>query len=125
MLNLLMHRVTRRLSNDGSAFAMSVSQNLLIIALTKPSTLVVNHPVFVRCSFICKNEPRRTLYRVIRKSFWECRPLRYSSRYGHGETLEVSVLPYRCSIAPFCCVCLGCCAAEFGSSGGTYELPCM
>jgi hypothetical protein len=22
---------------------------------------------------------------------------------------------------PFCCVCLGCCAAEFGSSGGTYE----
>jgi hypothetical protein len=23
--------------------------------------------------------------------------------------------------APFCCVCLGCCAAEFGSSGGTYE----
>jgi hypothetical protein len=24
--------------------------------------------------------------------------------------------------APFCCVCLGCCAAEFGSSGGTYEL---
>ena len=26
---------------------------------------------------------------------------------------------------PFCCVCLGCCAAEFGSSGGTYELPCI
>jgi hypothetical protein len=26
--------------------------------------------------------------------------------------------------AHFCCVCLGCCAAEFGSSGGTYELPC-
>jgi hypothetical protein len=25
---------------------------------------------------------------------------------------------------PFCCVCLGCCAAEFESSGGTYELPC-
>jgi hypothetical protein len=25
--------------------------------------------------------------------------------------------------APFCCMCLGCCA-EFGSSGGTYELPC-
>jgi len=102
-----------------------------------------------------------------------------------GQTLQVSVLPYRCSIcpplvtmqmsilqnskthnaflfpvhamfrhdcllavkpastpwrlvqkknlerfstywyAPFCCVCLGCCAAEFGSSGGTYELPCI
>jgi hypothetical protein len=41
-----------------------------------------------------------------------------------GETLQVSVLPYRCSICPLCCVCLGCCAAEFGSSGGTYELPC-
>jgi hypothetical protein len=27
--------------------------------------------------------------------------------------------------APFCCVCRGCCAAEFGSSGGTYELPCI
>ena len=27
--------------------------------------------------------------------------------------------------APFCCVYLGCCAAEFGSSGGTYELPCI
>jgi hypothetical protein len=27
--------------------------------------------------------------------------------------------------APFCCVCLGCCAAEFGSSGGTYKLPCI
>jgi hypothetical protein len=26
---------------------------------------------------------------------------------------------------PFCCVCLGCCAAEFGSFGGTYELPCI
>jgi hypothetical protein len=27
--------------------------------------------------------------------------------------------------APFCCVCLGCCADEFGSSGGTYDLPCI
>jgi hypothetical protein len=42
-----------------------------------------------------------------------------------GETLQVSVLPYRCSIAPFCCVCLGCCAAEFGISRGTYELLCI
>ena len=101
-----------------------------------------------------------------------------------GETLQVSVLPYRCSIrpplhrhnwlsfgkfqdterflipcprhvsprlppsgetckyamapgtqknlerfstywyGPFCCFCLGCCAADFGSSGGTYELLC-
>jgi hypothetical protein len=41
------------------------------------------------------------------------------------ETLQVSVLPYRCSIAPVCCVCLECCAAELGSSRGTYELPCI
>jgi hypothetical protein len=41
-----------------------------------------------------------------------------------GETLQVSVLPYRCSVPPFCCVCLGCCAAEFGGSAGTYELLC-
>ena len=27
--------------------------------------------------------------------------------------------------ASFCCVCLGCCAANFGISGGTYELPCI
>jgi hypothetical protein len=26
-----------------------------------------------------------------------------------------------CWYVPFCCVCLGCCAAEFGNSGGTYE----
>jgi hypothetical protein len=26
---------------------------------------------------------------------------------------------------PFCCVYLGCCAAEFGSPGGTYKLPCI
>jgi hypothetical protein len=26
---------------------------------------------------------------------------------------------------PFCHVCLGCCAAEFGSSIGAYELPCI
>jgi hypothetical protein len=74
----------------------------------------------------------RTIYRVIRKFFQEFRALRYSSRDCHVEgehvnrgrdTPQVSVLPYRCSICPFCCVCLGCCASEFGSSGGTYELP--
>jgi len=42
-----------------------------------------------------------------------------------GDTLQVSVLPYRCSICPPCSLCLGCCAADFGSSGGTYELPCI
>jgi hypothetical protein len=40
-----------------------------------------------------------------------------------GEKFQVPVLPYRCSICPFCCVSLGCCAAEFGSSEGSYELP--
>jgi hypothetical protein len=42
-----------------------------------------------------------------------------------GETLQVSVLPYSYCYAAFCCVCLGCCEAEFGSSGGTYELSCV
>jgi hypothetical protein len=42
-----------------------------------------------------------------------------------GETLQFSVLPYRCSMCPFWCACLGCCAAEFGSFGGTYESPCI
>jgi hypothetical protein len=40
-----------------------------------------------------------------------------------GEKLQVSVLPCRCWICPVCCVCLGCCEANFVSSGGTYELP--
>jgi len=26
-----------------------------------------------------------------------------------------------CWYAPFCRVCLGCCAVEFGNPGGTYE----
>jgi len=73
-------------------------------------------------------------YRVIHNSLRDFRHVRYSSRDGHAEgkhvnrgreTLQVSVLPYRCSICPPCCVCIDCCAAEFGSSGGTYELPCI
>jgi hypothetical protein len=40
-----------------------------------------------------------------------------------GETLQASVLYYRCLIAAFCCACLGCCAAKFGSYRGTNELP--
>jgi hypothetical protein len=72
------------------------------------------------------------IYKIIQKSFRVIRPPRYSSRDGHakggrvnrGRVTQVSVLLYRCSIAPFCCVCLGCCAADFGSSGRTYELPC-
>jgi hypothetical protein len=27
--------------------------------------------------------------------------------------------------APFCCVCLGCCVAEFGSAEGTHEFLCI
>jgi len=42
------------------------------------------------------------------------------------ETLHVSILLSIYWYAPFCCVCLGCCAADFGRSRGTYELPiCM
>ena len=43
------------------------------------------------------------------------------STEGERENLEsFSTYWY----APFSCVCLGCCAAEFGISGGTYKLPC-
>jgi hypothetical protein len=35
------------------------------------------------------------------------------------------LLPKQTWYAPFCCVCLGCCAAEFENSGGTYVLPCI
>jgi hypothetical protein len=48
------------------------------------------------------------IYRVIRKSLRDLRPLQYSSRDGHAEgqlvNRGVSILPYRCSICPFCCV---------------------
>jgi hypothetical protein len=83
--------------------------------------------------FIHRSFYRLTLYSMIRKSLRDFRTLQYSSRDGHAEgrhvnekeTLQVFVLPYRWSIAPFCCVYLGCCAADIGSSGGTYELPCV
>jgi hypothetical protein len=51
-----------------------------------------------------------------------------------GETCKYAMMPVsqknleRFSAywyAPFCSVRLGCCAAEFGSSGGTYELRCI
>ena len=49
------------------------------------------------------------IHRVIHKSLRDFQPLRYSNRDGHAqgehvnrerETLQVSVLPYRCSIRP-------------------------
>jgi hypothetical protein len=52
-------------------------------------------------------EEEDEMYRVIHKSLWDFQPLRYSSQDGHvegklvnreRETLQVSVLPYRCSI---------------------------
>jgi len=54
-----------------------------------------------------------------------------------GETLQVSVLPYRCSIYPPLVMRQmsvpathvrdhpGYCTAEVGNPGGTYELPCI
>ena len=70
---------------------------------------------------------------VIHKSLRDFRPLRYSSRDDHAEGEHVN----RGRDTPSFCptlqvldmsnlgVCLGCCAAEFVSSGGTYELPCV
>jgi hypothetical protein len=51
-----------------------------------------------------------------------------------GETCKYALVPNTQTnlerfstywYAPFSCVCLGSCAAEFGISGGTYELPCI
>jgi len=69
------------------------------------------------------------LYRVIHKSLRDFRPLRYSSREGHAEGEHVNRgrdTPVFCptlQVLDMCTldVCLGCCAAEVGSSGGTYE----
>jgi hypothetical protein len=47
---------------------------------------------------------------------------RYTTAPSTQKNLErFSVYRY----APFCCVCLGCCTAEFGISGRTYELLCI
>jgi hypothetical protein len=72
-------------------------------------------------------------HRVIRKSLWDFQPLQYGSRDGHAEGKHVN---RRTDTPSFCPtlqvpnmstlgVCLGCCAAEFRSSGGNYELPCI
>ena len=72
-------------------------------------------------------------YRAIHKCLRDFRPLRYSSRDNHAEGEHVN----RGRDTPSLCptlqvldmstlgVCLSCCAVQFGSSGGTYELPCM
>jgi hypothetical protein len=73
------------------------------------------------------------LLRIIHKSLRDVRPLRYSSRDGHAEGEHLNRGRDTASICPtlqvldmsICCVCLGCCASEFGSSRGTYELPCI
>jgi hypothetical protein len=72
------------------------------------------------------------IYRVIRKSLRDFRPLRYSNRDGHAEEEHVNrgrdtprFCPTLQVLDSFFLLCLcGCCAAEFGSSEGTYELPC-
>jgi hypothetical protein len=43
-----------------------------------------------------------------------------SRRLVHKKKLEIFCTYW---YAPFCCVWLGCCAAEFGSSGGTMSYP--
>jgi hypothetical protein len=45
------------------------------------------------------------------------------SMSAEGETHQVFKRFSDYVYAPFCRVCLGCCAVECGSSGGTYELP--
>jgi len=73
------------------------------------------------------------IYRVIHKSLWDFRPLQYSTRDGHAEGEHVNRGTGTPSFCPILQVldmstlgvCLGCCAVEFGSSGGNYELPCI
>jgi len=69
------------------------------------------------------------IYRVIRKSLRDFRPLRYSSRDGHAEGEHVnrgrdtpSFRPTLQVLDMSILLCLSWfCAAEFGSSEGTYE----
>jgi len=70
-------------------------------------------------------------YRVIHKSLLDFRPLRYSSRDGHADGEHVDRGRETPSFRPtlqvldmlILGVCLGCCAAEFGSSGGLMNYP--
>ena len=70
------------------------------------------------------------LYRVIHKSLRGFRTRLRNNQDRHGRKEHIKrqrISPSFCPTltgsryAPFCCVCLGCCAADFGSSGGTYE----
>jgi hypothetical protein len=99
---------------------------------------------FVRRWFCVVHGPKPLLHRHNWLSFGKFQdterflipcPRHVSSRLpASGETCKYATAPstktnlerfstYWC--APFCRVCLSCCAAEFGSSGGTYELPCI
>jgi hypothetical protein len=91
-----------------------------------------NLTIWITC-YLGKAPSEWGIYRIIHKSLRDFRPLRYSSWDGHAEGENVN---RGTDIPSFCPtllvldmstlgVCLGCCAAEFGSSGRTYVLPCI
>jgi hypothetical protein len=77
------------------SLANSKTQNAFLFA--------VHAMLLHKCPLVVK--PASTPWHLVRKKTWE----RFSSYW----------------YAAFCCVCLGCCAAEFRSSGGIYELSCV
>jgi len=84
---------------------MEVKMTLFMKKVTHPVKITMKM-ILVAVMTIFWVSMMNKLYRVIHKSLRDFRPLRYSSRDGHaegsmsteGETLQISVLPYRCSI---------------------------
>ena len=55
----------------------------------------------------------------------DCPPSGETCKYAMASITQTNLDRFSaCWYSSFCCVCLGCCATEFGSSGGTYESPC-
>jgi hypothetical protein len=80
-----------------------IIDSVLANSKTQNSFLFPVHAMFRHdCSLVVK--PASTPWRLVQKKSWR-------------DTLPIDML--------LSTVCLNCCAADFGNSGGTYELPCI
>jgi hypothetical protein len=122
-----------------------------LLRSTQVATLLEFHVPLTNCFFLrwfcVVHGPKPPLYRHNWFSFGKFQdterflipcPHHVSSRLpSSGETCKYATVPSKQTnkknlekfsiywFAPFCCVCPGCYAADFGSSGRIYELPCI
>jgi hypothetical protein len=115
---------------------------------TQAATVLIFHVPLTNCLvrrwFCVVHSPKPPLHHQNWLSFGKFKdterflipcPRHVSSRLPpSGETCKYAMAPstqenlerfFTYCYAPFCCVCLRCCAAELGRSGGTYGLLCI